>query len=210
MQKLMKAAVFALVLSLLLAGCGGGKGDVIPEESSSSRMSIKSSSSTAPASPPEPELAAYNSAIGISFEYPDDCTVETEGNLIAITAPSEQDYAIIVADISYEVSLFLAGHGDIESSIDALVNKYADALAGDSVKENYEYIWDPSPDGNIRAGARYTYESNGKSYAGTVDAGQVGSRVILGILIAPGDDRQEDAKAVYQNLNMSLSRRHRR
>jgi hypothetical protein len=140
-------------------------------------------------------MSGFSGLNGVSFEYPSDWSLEEESNGVILAAP-DGDSAIMIADITYEVSLFLAGHGDLESSVDALINKYADRLAGDSVKEEYEYTWNQLENGNIKANAVFTYNAN----QGMVDVEQIGGRVFLSVVITPAGD-QAAAAETYRNLN---------
>lgn len=145
-----------------------------------------------------------STGLDLSFEYPGDWSVEEGGNSVIVTSPANQNCAIMIADISYEVSLFLAGRGDMENSIDALVDKYADSLAGDSTKGNYDYSWDQTDSGNIQAKASFTYSAGSGTYQGLVDVEQIGSRVFLSAVISPDDNRREAASAAYGNLNATF------
>jgi hypothetical protein len=191
---------------LLLAGCGGGE-DSSGEASSSqsSGITVKSPSSSIQIAPAESVMTSFSAENGISFEYPDDWTVEDDGQFVSLHSPVELDCAILMTDVSYEVSLFMAGRGDMEVSIDSLVNKYTDIVTSGSPRENYDYNWQVDDAGEMRATTNFNYVYNDKNYFGFVDVDQVGSRVFLSICLAPDDDRQNDMAEVYSTVSSSFS-----
>lgn len=194
--------ILAITCILSLAGCDTKKpqnpAPPVTEESSKPGLA-------ATPSPSEPIAIGFESnAMDISFNYPSDWSVEESGNSVMIASPADQNSAIMIVDISYEVSLFLAGHGDMESSIDALIDKYSDMLSGNATKENYDYFWDQSESGNIQAKASFDCNSTIGRINGVVDVEQVGGRVFLSVCIAPSGSTQA-VEFVYGELNKSFS-----
>jgi hypothetical protein len=110
-----------------------------------------------------------------------------------------------MTDISYEVSLFMAGKGDMEDSIDSLVVKYSDIVTAGSPRENYEYNWQIDDAGEMRATTNFNYEYNNNPYFVFVDVDQAGSRVFLSICLAPDDDRKNEMAEVYSGVSGSFS-----
>lgn len=156
-----------------------------------------------------PEASAlkeyYSPDIEVSFQYPGGWSTEEGENFIVLSSPEDEDSAIMIADVSFEISLFLAGGSDMEDAVDALIGKYSDVLSGDAVRDNYEYDWNQDDNGNVRAKAGFNFENDGKNYVGLVDGEQVGGRVFLSVCIAPADERKDAAWEVYNGLNESFT-----
>ncbi len=201
----MKKCVLILTILALLAGCGGGE----PESSSGVPLrlpssSAVSSSSAAPTVPETPEIDYFDSN-GVSFEYPYGWLAEDDGRFITLNSPAELNCSILMTDISYEVSLFMAGKGDMEDSIDSLVVKYSDLVTQGAPRENYEYNWQQDDAGEMRATTSFNYDYNGNPYFVFVDVDQVGSRVFLSVCLAPDDERQAEMVEAYAAISNSFT-----
>jgi hypothetical protein len=190
--------------AILLSGCNDKSQQAAPTQVPSE---VQDEASNAPA----PGLVRQEAqtftefispSLDLGFEYPGGWSVEESTNSALITSPASENITIAIADISYEVSLFLAGHGDMETSIEALVHKYTDSVAGATLS-NYEYSFNEA-NGNIQAKNSFTYSLDGSNYRGLVDVEQGGSRVFLSLVLSPDDNRWEDALAAYHHLNATF------
>jgi hypothetical protein len=190
-KKSFLALALALTLVLALAGCGD-KADSDPGDTKPGLVADSPAGGLQPAASTE---QFSSDALALSFAYPGDWALEEEGQIITISAPSGQGSVILIADVTYETSLMLAGYGDAEASIDAMLDKYAGKLCGDASMENYDYTWDET-DGQLRASASFTFGAN----SGFVDVDQVGSRVFLSAVASPAASF-DTALSIYSELN---------
>lgn len=188
-----KANILAVMMAamLLLAGCKD-KADKVEVEDQPESVAQE-----------QPTAQSFTSnKKDISFEYPTGWAVKEDSNMVIVSAPEDLAGAIIMADITYEVSLFLAGHGNMENSVNALAEKYALIACGSDAMESYSYNWQTGENGDIRATAAFSF---GGMLLGFVDIEQVGSRVFLSISIAPNDERQDAISTAYTDINTSFN-----
>ncbi|MCL2035681.1 MAG: hypothetical protein FWG94_13275 [Oscillospiraceae bacterium] len=198
------AVILAIVLafSMILAGCNDKEK---PAEPVTDLKTPAQNSPQTPAAPATPVNITYNSSgLAISFEHPENWNVEENGNMVFVSSPPASDSMIVIADITYEVELFLAGHGDLENSVEALVDKYQSLVTQNSTLTSYEYNWDQSGGGNIQAKANFTYTTTAGIYKGLVDVEQLGGRVFLSITVGPNDGRADELAEVYGHLNATF------
>lgn len=194
---LIRAFAGVLLLPLCLTACGGGA-----ESGGSSRVEISIAESASEPVQQNTWPGYESNANGISFSHPENWTVKESGNTITVVSPAELDSAIMLADITYETTLFLAGHGDLETSIDSLMGKYADMLVEGATMENYTYNWDIDDNGEMVSTCSFTYQDGG-SYKGNVVVDQVGGRVFLIAYLCP-DTRKAETDPIYNQIHQSV------
>lgn len=200
--RFISVCLLCLALVPALAGCGGGGAASAPE------MSIRESSASAEPAQAAAATKTYRSeANSLSFDYPANWTVSEDANVVTVLSAAEEDCGAVFADISYEISLFLAGRGDLETSVRALMRKYAETLAGGAALENYSPTVSVTGSNEIVAEATFSYKpSGGGGNAAYIGITQVGGRVILDLFTASGSSPATavDAyKAIVDSLTLT-------
>lgn len=196
MRKWLALGLAAIMAAALFSACGDkGASSSVPE------MSVReSASSQAAASNMQNYQSSQNA---LTFDYPADWTVSEDGNVITITAPAGQNATALIADITYETTLFLGGQNTIEEAATALMLKYGDLLAGGSEKSQYDES--ASADGDrVTAKVSFAFSSDGKDMQGYVDIFQVGGRVMLSAFVSPlgADDLFASREAIAESCQL--------
>ncbi len=185
-KRLLLSAVLAL--ALLMTACGGGK---------------------EAAATPAPALAVrgYDSrANGIAFEYPAGWSVQESGRVLTIApASGAADCGAVIADITKEMQLFLAGHGDLISSAEALMKRHATLFVGDAELQNYQSAA-ASAGGEVAGSASFLFEDGGRVYTCAMEVTQTGGRVMLTLFGKGGGTEEKNAEldGLYAGLIESL------
>ncbi len=178
-----------LLLMLLFAACGDKQKEVA-------------------LSTPAPEVAArdYKSEEnGLSFSYPVGWTIQESGSVITITSVAGLDCGGLISDITHEVELFLAGHGDLSASVEALMQKHALLFTGGSPLNGYTPKVNIAQDGSIAGAAVFSYEDEGKTYEAQLAISQFGGRVLLDLFgREQGAQKADEMDAMYQSIILSL------
>lgn len=131
------------------------------------------------------------------FDYPSDWVLSEDENVIILYSEYE-DAAIMLVDISYEITLFLAGHGDMETSVLALMDKYSDFLAAEGIIDTYTPDITISSDGEVIGETVFSYTMpDGTVYYATIGITQVGGRVIMDLLSYSDLNNDDEAEYIY-------------
>lgn len=178
-----------LVLLLLLCACGDKQKEV-----------------ASPTPAPEVTVRKYTSeANGLSFSYPVGWTIQESGSSIAITSVAGLDCGGVLVDITHEVELFLAGHGDIASSVEALMQKHALLFTGGSPLNDYTPKVNIAQDGSVAGAVVFSYQDDGKTYEGQLAISQFGGRVLLDLFGRErGAQKAAELDAMYESIILSL------
>lgn len=172
MKRQLKILPFIFACLLFVSGCdvaGTGK-----EAPGAAETSVASSV----------YQSEYN---GLSFSYPSDWTVEEQGVNFTITAPNGYDAAIVLVDATYQMSLYLAGYGDLTSSSEAILYKYANFTANGDVLTSYDPRVELAADGSVSGDALFSFGAGSVSYSGLVGITQHGGRVLIDLHMSGSD-----------------------
>ena len=184
---------FGLAFALLLSACGGEKEAAV--------------STPAPTPAAALSVRQYDSrANGISFEYPAGWSVAESGRTITIApASGAADCGAVIADITREMQLFLAGHGDLISSVEALMKRHATLFVGDAELQNYQSSA-ASAGGEVFGSASFLFEDGGRVYTCSLEVTQTGGRVMLALFGRGGgtDEKNAELDGLYAGLTESL------
>ncbi|HWS29949.1 MAG TPA: hypothetical protein VN512_07515 [Clostridia bacterium] len=170
--------VLLLILTLLFGGCGDGK----EAEAPAAVVSVREYESK---------------ANGLSFSYPVGWTVQESGSAITITSVAGLDCGAAIVDITNQVELFLAGHGDLIASVEALMQKNAALFAGGSTLESYAPNVTVAQNGSVVGVATFSYQQGGKTYDCQLAVTQFGGRVLLDVF---GRDRNAEKAAELDSM----------